>query len=391
MQKHRRNTGDDADHDSPEDATLRYLNMFEHHTADFRRHVAGLSHWKSVLPSSTFLPGTHWSPEEKGVFFHGLALYSRLRPDLIADHINISLASSSKTAPPPRKTPADVSIYVSLLEYASRDKGLPDGMSSEEFRARSIPSARVLSFDWTSNEEMWANRLMIEHTSADKREIEKARKQTAKEFACTSADADVVSVGNTINATSVDASEAVAVQPMELPAVTFDYKINSKSEKTLKRNRTVLENQGNLDSVSVHSSDAEPDDAEDNHSPPRKKRALEDSWITQDFLREIDSARADLLDELILRAHDSTRAGKVDEKIVGAIMKPQSRLPSEYWNSDDGDESRKSKTKRSPAENSAIRIGALLMTAKRAGISLEELQQEGMDLFNHRHLHKMAS
>jgi len=143
-----------------------YVSMLESHAAHIRHNRAGIDEWKSVLPTSVIEPGTTWTSAEKNSFFHGLSIYSRLRPDLIAEAI--CHAGGQKSA-------ADVGAYIAVLERASREKGRPNN-----WRAK-MPVARVLTKRWRLFEEECADMLLMGEAAAERRSIEAHRKAQLEE------------------------------------------------------------------------------------------------------------------------------------------------------------------------------------------------------------------
>jgi hypothetical protein len=133
-----------------------YYRHFREHLHDVQEHIRGSSH--DTLGPSFHPPRGYWTSEEKDKFFHGISVYSRFRPDLIAEDI-------------PTKTILDVCTYLSLLNEASaNEKGRK--------RARDTASAALeTSDDWVDfeeqqaqlliqNEELWSTQVM-EHTRKD--------------------------------------------------------------------------------------------------------------------------------------------------------------------------------------------------------------------------------
>ncbi|KAH9841466.1 uncharacterized protein C8Q71DRAFT_737123 [Rhodofomes roseus] len=88
---------------------LTYLSHFSKHLDHVRAHLSGRDR-SGRLPPSFFPPSAYWTSAEKDLFFHALAIHSRLRPDLIAEEI--------KT-----KSVVDVCLYVQLLENGARTNG----------------------------------------------------------------------------------------------------------------------------------------------------------------------------------------------------------------------------------------------------------------------------
>ncbi|KAL1705275.1 hypothetical protein EV121DRAFT_290563 [Schizophyllum commune] len=83
-----------------------------------------------------------WTATERDAFFHGLAIYSRLRPDLIASCIST-------------KTVSDVCAYLEALEEAAAHYPSPDALD----RRRTAPLAMGMSESWLEWEETQATRL----------------------------------------------------------------------------------------------------------------------------------------------------------------------------------------------------------------------------------------
>lgn len=84
--------------------TELYINQYLAHVETVKAHLRGQT-GDRFLPSYFPLAG-YWTPAEKDLFFHAVAVYSRFRPDLIAASIK-------------SKTIADVCTYMSLLDEAS--------------------------------------------------------------------------------------------------------------------------------------------------------------------------------------------------------------------------------------------------------------------------------
>ncbi|KAI5824344.1 hypothetical protein K523DRAFT_420859 [Schizophyllum commune Tattone D] len=85
-----------------------------------------------------------WTATERDALFHGLAIYSRLRPDLIASCI-------------PTKTVPDVCAYLEALEEAASYHSLPDALDQR----RIAPLAMGMSESWLEWEETQATRLAV--------------------------------------------------------------------------------------------------------------------------------------------------------------------------------------------------------------------------------------
>lgn len=89
----------------------------------------------SVPPSLLY-----WSPEEKERFFYALSRHSRLRPDLIAEHIGT-------------KTASEVWAYLSFLEQSAS--------SLDDNAKEPIPAARVQTDSWIAQEEKLAEDAVV--------------------------------------------------------------------------------------------------------------------------------------------------------------------------------------------------------------------------------------
>lgn len=98
---------DSRDSDIQLDPT--YATHFSKHLDHVRAHLAGQDK-SGKLPPSFLPPSAHWTSAENDLFFHALAIHSRLRPDLIAEEI--------KT-----KTVVDVCLYIRALERGAHANG----------------------------------------------------------------------------------------------------------------------------------------------------------------------------------------------------------------------------------------------------------------------------
>lgn len=82
----------------------RYLSHLRGHAAHTSLHLAGSFNATHNVTEPAFIaPNAYWTAEEKNTFFHALSVYSRLRPDLIAEEVGT-------------KTFADVCTYMNMLE-----------------------------------------------------------------------------------------------------------------------------------------------------------------------------------------------------------------------------------------------------------------------------------
>ena len=120
-------------------ATLSYLEQFRVHQKFVQAHLKGALNDEQPLLPAFFPPSSYWSSDEKDLFFHGLAVYSRFRPDLIAESI--------KT-----KTIFDVCLYLDILQTASsRIHSEMDGSDTS-----SLEPAMEVSSAWIQEEEKFA-------------------------------------------------------------------------------------------------------------------------------------------------------------------------------------------------------------------------------------------
>ena len=119
-----------------DDATLSYVAQFRVHQKFVQAHLKGTLNDEQPLLPAFFPPSSYWSSDEKDLLFHGLAVYSRFRPDLIAESI--------KT-----KTIFDVCLYLDILQTASST--IPSEIHGP-FRS-SLEPAMEVSSKWIQNEE----------------------------------------------------------------------------------------------------------------------------------------------------------------------------------------------------------------------------------------------
>ena len=114
-------------------ATLTYLAQFRVHQKFVQAHLKGSLNDEQPLFPSFSPPSSYWSSDEKELFFHGLTVYSRFRPDLIAESI--------KT-----KTLFDVCVYLDSLHTATPTE-INGSLTS------SLEPAMEVSSSWIQNEE----------------------------------------------------------------------------------------------------------------------------------------------------------------------------------------------------------------------------------------------
>ncbi|KAJ7783039.1 hypothetical protein B0H16DRAFT_476240 [Mycena metata] len=130
-----------------------YERDYNRHLTQLKAHLSG--HIGPSLPSSFVPPAGYWTSGEKALFFHALAVHSRLRPDLIADAVK-------------SKTTLDVCAYLDALERAAAAAGQPLLRSNLE-------CAMEVSEAWVDYEEEQATAL-VELEAKRAEEIEAHRR-----------------------------------------------------------------------------------------------------------------------------------------------------------------------------------------------------------------------
>ena len=128
---------------SPEPPSQVYLAQLHDHFADSRLHSLGSRNDDDSLLPSVFPPNAHWMSKEKDLFFHALAIHSRLRPDLIARDV--------KT-----KTLVDVCVYLDMLEEGlenlddikAQERSNQSKRKVKEFIRDELPIAMEMSEQW---------------------------------------------------------------------------------------------------------------------------------------------------------------------------------------------------------------------------------------------------
>ena len=142
-------TPDDDDVDS-----THYPSIFSEHFDDFRAHLAGRDYDDDPPPASKLPPRAFWTSAEQDVFFHALAVHSRLRPDLIAEEVK------TKTIP-------DICVYLALLEEADHElsqavayAGGRNRYSQVKLSRQDLPTAIEVSDEWITYEERAADALV---------------------------------------------------------------------------------------------------------------------------------------------------------------------------------------------------------------------------------------
>lgn len=115
----------------------RYVKHFKNHVLRVSSHLNGTDHEQGNSQPSYFPPNAFWSPADKDLFFHALAVHSKLRPDLIAAEV-------------PGKTIVDICVYLDLLASASAKE-------PKKWDRSALPPAVEVSDRWVKFEEKNAN------------------------------------------------------------------------------------------------------------------------------------------------------------------------------------------------------------------------------------------
>ena len=154
--------------------SMSYVEDFRKHQISVQAHLKGRQENNPAFPPSFFLPSSCWTSSEKDLFFHGLTLYSRFRPDLIAEHI--------KT-----KSIFDICVYLHILRIAIISRGHGSGTSTRE----AIEPAIEMSERWIEYEEQMAVAL----TAVDSclRSVEHSEKKTQGTCSCASPEIHITS------------------------------------------------------------------------------------------------------------------------------------------------------------------------------------------------------
>nr|VWP01067.1 G-patch domain-containing protein [Ganoderma boninense] len=156
------------DEEPPTEVDPAYLAFFSESVDNFRAHLDGRD-GIDPLPASYFAPRSHWSSAEKDAFFRGLAVHSRLRPDLIAEEVK------TKTVP-------DVCVYLAILEEGERE--LLEGTtyidetnrtSGTKSLRRELPAAVEVSEEWVAFEDRMADTMIALQPAWDQQPVIQAR------------------------------------------------------------------------------------------------------------------------------------------------------------------------------------------------------------------------
>jgi hypothetical protein len=121
-----------------------YVDEFRNTQDSFKAHLKGISPNEPPLLPAFLPPSSYWTSTEKDLFFHGLSVYSRFQPELIAQHI--------KT-----KSTFDVCVYLDVLKAAA--ESMEEEEETSEMRA-GMEYAIEVSEKWILREESIAESLM---------------------------------------------------------------------------------------------------------------------------------------------------------------------------------------------------------------------------------------
>jgi hypothetical protein len=151
-------TDDEAPPES--DVDINYLTHLRQHAEQTHLHLQGLDLLSPLPPFYTESPTSYWTSTEKSAFFHALSIYSRLRPDLIAECV--------KT-----KNVVDICAYMDMLEDGARNAG--SGIKRSEMGA-----ALEVSEKWIAEEEEKAAGIIGRETYWEAEALRVARENEVK-------------------------------------------------------------------------------------------------------------------------------------------------------------------------------------------------------------------
>ncbi|KLO18665.1 hypothetical protein SCHPADRAFT_993334 [Schizopora paradoxa] len=137
-----------------------YLKILQEHVDSTYDHLQGFNPSAGIPFASYYAHRSFWTSEEKDIFFHGLAVHSKLRPDLIAADL-------------PNKTAVDVLLFLDLLEKASKEE-------RGRFSRKSFAPALETSGKWTEWEEEQARRISINQPFWEDRRRRKERARSVR-------------------------------------------------------------------------------------------------------------------------------------------------------------------------------------------------------------------
>jgi hypothetical protein len=124
---------------APKSNTTYLTSHLTTHIATTHHHLTGAPEPPEPPYAPSFHPPTgYWTSAEKGLFFHALSTYSRLRPDLIAASIGT-------------KSTADVAVYLALLHEGTKgaNKGGGGVITREQHPAAYEVSHALVAFEDT--------------------------------------------------------------------------------------------------------------------------------------------------------------------------------------------------------------------------------------------------
>jgi hypothetical protein len=123
-----------------------YVNEFRRNQDSFKAHLNGRDSSIEPLLPSFLPPSSYWTSAEKDLFFHALSVYSRLQPELIAQHV--------KT-----KSTFDVCVYLEVLKSAAESIEDEDEDTMENSLRTEMEPAMEVSEKWVLREEAIAESL----------------------------------------------------------------------------------------------------------------------------------------------------------------------------------------------------------------------------------------
>ena len=136
---------------APESSKQLKVDEFREHQEAVKAHLNGNLPSELPLIPALILPASYWTSAEKDLFFHGLSVYSRLQPELIAQNIRT-------------KTTFDVCVYLDILAKAAAELIEEDDDEIEnegvQLERALIEPAMELSEEWIQHEETIAAILM---------------------------------------------------------------------------------------------------------------------------------------------------------------------------------------------------------------------------------------
>ncbi|KAF7974644.1 hypothetical protein HWV62_11516 [Athelia sp. TMB] len=140
-----------------------YHSQFRQHVHHTSLHVRGLDAGPEPLPLPPFYttnPASYWTSSEKAAFFHGLSVYSRLRPDLIAEDVRT-------------KSTLEVCSYMNRLDEGLRSQRevLQAGWSARS----TLDSAVEVTEKWIEWEEVQSRAIVANEVAWDMGASEKKR------------------------------------------------------------------------------------------------------------------------------------------------------------------------------------------------------------------------